>query len=111
MVTACAQRLNNWSHGTDVQVLAIHYASRLSDEIWISAGTFTEPRFISVHTVANKLGQLYCQCLPALNALSGCDTTGVFFVDMEKPLHGRYTREQVFPIWEYFQWARKLKIH
>ena len=37
--------------------------------------TINRKRFIPVHTIAQKLGKTVCQCLPAVHALTGCDTT------------------------------------
>ena len=38
-----------------------------------------QERFIPVHTIAAKLGERFCLCLPALHSLTGCDTTSAIY--------------------------------
>ena len=39
----------------------------------------TRERYMPVHCIAAKLGELFCLCLPALHALTGCDSTSAIF--------------------------------
>ena len=57
---------------TDVLVLLVHFASKLSDEIWFRTGTANQQRFVSVHDM--KLKSSTCKNLPAYHAVTGCDT-------------------------------------
>ena len=62
---------------TDVLVLLVYYFSRghLTDHVYMYAGHSGKERYIPVNRIANELGQTVCECLPAANALTGCDTT------------------------------------
>lgn len=70
---------------TDVLVLLLHYQSggMLSREVYMHAGHAgkftTKERFIPVTKIAEEVGPLLCSILPAMHALSGCDTTSGFF--------------------------------
>ena len=62
---------------TDVLVLLIHYFSRglLPKEVFMFAGHSGKERYISIHDIATELGTSVCECLPAVHALSGRDST------------------------------------
>ena len=62
---------------TDVLVLLIHYYDKgmLADEVFMYAGHSGKERYIPVHDIATRLGSTVCKCLPAVHAISGCDST------------------------------------
>lgn len=66
------------SNDTDVFVLLCHYWSMFHrhglKELWMKAGVGESIRYIPIHILGKKLGDL-CQVLPALHTLSGCDVT------------------------------------
>ena len=66
------------SSDTDVLVLLLHYWTTFHrqglKELWMRAGIADTTRYLPVHTLATNIGPL-CSVLPALHALSGCDTT------------------------------------
>jgi len=70
---------------TDVLVLLVYYWSRgaLADEVYMHAGHsgkfVSKERFIPVHHISTKLGKAACKSLPAVHALSGCDTTSALY--------------------------------
>ena len=70
---------------TDVLVLAIHYYPQMNrvKEFWIETGTVTRTtdlrRFIPVHDICHSQSPLFLKVLPAIHALTGCDSTSVFF--------------------------------
>ena len=70
---------------TDVLVLAIHYYPQMDrvKEFWIETGTVTRTtdlrRFIPVHDKCHSHSPLFLKVLPAIHALTGCDSTSVFF--------------------------------
>lgn len=73
------------SPDTDVLVLAVHYFSKLNQisELWIQAGTVSTTtdhrRFIPVHKICQSLSPVICNVLPAVHALTGCDTVSSFY--------------------------------
>ena len=70
---------------TDVLVILLCYynVGLLTDDVYMHAGhsgkVITRERYIPVHTNAGKLGDNVCQCLPAVHALTGCNTTRALF--------------------------------
>ena len=71
---------------TDVLVLLLYYyhdRGLLSDEVYMHAGhagiIVTRERYIPNHTITGEFGNMVCACLPAAHALTGWDTTSVFF--------------------------------
>ena len=80
-----ASRIIILADDTDVLVLLLFYSAKgcLAPEIYIHAGhagkIITRERFIPVHTIAAKLGERFCLCLPALHSLKGCDTTSAIY--------------------------------
>ena len=61
---------------TDVLVLLIHYFNRglLAKKVFMFAGRSGKKRYISIHNIAIELGTSVCKCLPAVHALSECDS-------------------------------------
>ena len=80
-----ASRIIIRAYDTDVLVLLLFYSAKgcLAPEIYMHAGhagkIITRERFIPVHTIAAKLGERFCLCLPALHSLTGCDTTSAIY--------------------------------
>ena len=70
---------------TDVLVILLYFHSKgsLASEVYMhaghSGGTVTRERYIPVHAIAAKLSDSICLCLPAVHALTGCDTTSALF--------------------------------
>ena len=70
---------------TDVLVLAFHYYPQMDrvKEFWIETGTVTRTtdlrRFIPVHDICHSQSSLFLKVLPAIHALTGCDSTSGFF--------------------------------
>ena len=80
-----ASRIIILADDTDVLVLLLFYSAKgcLAPEVYMHAGhagkIITRERFIPVHTIAAKLGERFCLCLPALHSLTGCDTTSAIY--------------------------------
>ena len=70
---------------TGVLVLLVYYWSRgaLADDVYMHVGHsekfVSKERFIPVHHISTKLGKAACKSLPAVYALSGCDTTSALY--------------------------------
>ena len=47
--------------------------------MYMYSGHGTKQRFVPVCDIAKKLGAELCTCLPACNALTGCDTTSSLY--------------------------------
>ncbi|KAK3746853.1 hypothetical protein QZH41_000042 [Actinostola sp. cb2023] len=63
------------SPDTDVLVLSTtHFANLDCEELWFRTGVKDRLRFIPVHDVSRALGPGKCEALPALHALTGCDS-------------------------------------
>ena len=66
---------------TDVLILLLYYYSRgeLSEEVYMHAGhsaeTVSNIRYVPIHTIAGKLQCNVCNILPAIHAVTGCDST------------------------------------
>lgn len=73
------------SPDTDVLLLCIHFfpSMRNTKELWFKTGTVTRTkdgrRYLPVHDICHIQGPLVCKLLPAVHALTGCDTTSSFF--------------------------------
>ena len=64
------------SPDTDVLVLSAAHFDRLgSKELWFRTGVKDRLRLIPVHKVSQALGPAMCDALPAVHALTGCDST------------------------------------
>ena len=64
---------------TDVAVLAIYYESRIQCNLFVEIGLKGKKRNISVSKMAVNVGQDMTDALPALHAISGCDSTSAFY--------------------------------
>ena len=66
------------SNDTDVVVLMIHYMNRFLSrglkELWLRYGTGAKQRFIPIHSLCIKLGDIQHSILKA-HILTGCDVT------------------------------------
>jgi hypothetical protein len=73
------------SPDTDVLVLCVHYFPSLqyTDELWFQMGAISSTkdgrRFIPVHDICNSIDPVICKILPAVHAVTGCDTTSSMF--------------------------------
>ena len=65
---------------TDVVVLAVCYYPKLknTNELWVETGRVTGCtdlwRYIPIHTICDSLGTAFCKIIPAVHALTGCDS-------------------------------------
>ena len=70
---------------TDIVVLAVYYFPKMKhvSEVWIETGRVTKTadqrRFSPVRNISKSLGSLFCLVLPAIHALTGCDSTSAFW--------------------------------
>ena len=84
-MSAKHERIVVRSDDTDVMVLLIYYTSKgkLGSSVYMHAGheaqTVNHRRFIPVHTIAEIHGERFCESLPAVHALTGCDATSSFY--------------------------------
>jgi hypothetical protein len=73
------------SADTDVLVLTIHYLPQWEhvSELWIETGHTLDyrnsHRFIPVHELCKTLSLTFTQILPAVHALTGCDSTSALY--------------------------------
>lgn len=73
------------SPDTDVLVICVHYFEQLSNisELWIETGRTTNTtnlhRYIPVHGIFGSISLSFCRSLPAIHALTGCDSTSSIF--------------------------------
>lgn len=73
------------SPDTDVLILCIHYFPSMqhTQELWFHTGSITNTmdgrRFIPVHSICSILNPVLCNILPAVHAITGCDTTSSLF--------------------------------
>jgi hypothetical protein len=73
------------SPDTAVLLLCILFfpSMRNTKELWFKTGTVTRTkdgrRYLPVHDACHIQGPLVCKLLPAVHALTGCDTTSSFF--------------------------------
>jgi hypothetical protein len=64
------------SPDTDVAVICMHtYTSMKCKELWLLTGVKEKRRYIPIHKIVSEVGPGICKALPALHALTGCDTT------------------------------------
>lgn len=70
---------------TDVVVLAVYYFPKMKyvSEFWIETERVTRTadlrRFIPANEICKSLGPSFCTILPAVHALTGCDSTSALF--------------------------------
>ena len=67
-----------WTTDTDVVAIAIGQNSQISSNILFATGTRLKKRMINLSLMAESLGPL-ADHLPALHALTGCDTCSSFY--------------------------------
>ena len=66
-------------------VLTVHYFPKLksTEELWIQTGVITSTsdlrRFIAVHSICHSVSPTFSSILPAVHALTGCDSTSALF--------------------------------
>ena len=73
------------SPDTDVLVLAVHYFPQFEniDELWLETGTVTATKdlrwYVPVREICSSQTPIFSAILPAVPAITGCDTTSSFF--------------------------------
>ena len=68
-----------WSPDTDVAVLGIHFAEKFGfKEVYLRTGIKRKKCFIPIHRIVNQLSTTMCQFLPAVHALTRCDSNSSF---------------------------------
>ena len=74
-----------WSPDTNVAVLGIHFAEKLGlKEVYLRTGIKRKKCFIPMHRIVNQLSTTMCQFLPAVHALTGCDSNSSFRAHSKK---------------------------
>ena len=64
------------SPDTDVAVICVHKYSVMScQKLWFLTGVKNRRRYIPIHDIVSAIGPDICKVLPALHALTGCDST------------------------------------
>ena len=63
---------------TDVAVIGCSLAAQIPAQVLLHTGTKERRRYISLSSVAARLGNGVCQALPGLHAFTGCDSTSAF---------------------------------
>ena len=66
------------SPDTDVAVKGCSLAAQIPAQVLLHTGTKERRRYISLSSVAARLGNGVCQALPDLHAFTGCDSTSAF---------------------------------
>lgn len=67
------------SSDTDVAIITLFHRSKISaDHIQIATGTGDRKRLVDVNAIHSQLTPEFVKSLPALHAISGCDTTSAF---------------------------------
>ena len=66
------------SPDTDVAVIGCSLAAQIPAQVLLHTGTKERRRYISLSSVAARLGNGVCQALPGLHAFTGCDSTDAF---------------------------------
>ncbi|CAC5397473.1 unnamed protein product [Mytilus coruscus] len=70
---------------TNVIVLCVHYYKHMThtSELWLQMGNISSVkdgrRFLPIHQLCACLSPTICKLLPAVHALTGCDTTSSLF--------------------------------
>ena len=85
------------SPDTHVVVISLcHYVTNLSllDSIWFKTGTSNEKQFIPIHSLTSEYRSSICSLLPAIHAISGCDTISNFS-RIGKKKHSRYLKKKL----------------
>ena len=66
------------SPDTDFAVIGCSLAAQIPAQVLLHTGTKERRRYISLSSVAARLGNGVCQALPGLHAFTGCDSTSAF---------------------------------
>ena len=78
-IIAGNKRIVVFSNDTDVVVFILYYIHEFirlgAKEIWIRYGTGASTRYIPLHVLAVKLGEVKAKLVLKLHILSGCDVT------------------------------------
>ena len=97
------------SPDTDVLVLAVNYLPKMANTVkmWLETDTINSTtdkrRFVPVHSICAAVGPQFCNVLPAVHSLTGCDSVSflfgivkktVFNVVMQKGVDHFYSRNQ-----------------
>ena len=75
----------NRSPDTDVLVLAVNYFPNMTKtvKLWLETGTITSTTdkrlFVPVHSICTAVGPQFCNVLPAMHSLTGCDSVSSLF--------------------------------
>ena len=74
-----------WSPDTDLAVLGIHSAEKFGlKDVYLRTGIKHKKHFIPIHRIVNQLSTTMCQFLPAVYALTGCDSNSSFRAHSKK---------------------------
>ena len=66
------------SPDTDVFVILLSYASKISASILFETGSGNNHRLVSINKIVDVIGHDVAQALPGLHAFTGCDSTSAF---------------------------------
>ena len=66
------------SPDTDVFILLLAYASRITKPVLFDTGSGNNRRLIDISSIASNLGDQIAEALPGLHAFTGCDCTSAF---------------------------------
>ena len=64
---------------SDVAILAVHYKERIRCNLYVEIGSKGKKRILAISNIYDSLGEAMSNALPALHAVSGCDSTSAFF--------------------------------
>ena len=66
------------SPDTDMAVHLCAHATAISCRLMFKAGTGKKARFVDISAISSKLRPAFCEALPGLHAVTGCDSTSAF---------------------------------
>lgn len=64
---------------SDVAILAVYYKERIQCNLYVEIGTKKKKRILAIAKIHASLGEGMSNAMPALHAVSGCDSTSAFF--------------------------------
>ena len=64
---------------SDVAILAVYYKERIHCNLYVEIGSKGKKRILAISKIHASLGEGMADALPALHAVSGCDSTSAFF--------------------------------
>ena len=64
---------------SDVGILAIYYRDRINCNLFVETGSKDHKRILNISKISDTIGKEMSNALPALHAVSGCDSTSAFF--------------------------------